>query len=274
MPATSDPARLALDLAMHGWHILPLSPASKRPLGNCPACRPQHGTPAHQATACPCLAADGWCHGVRAATTDPDHITAWWRREPRRGPRRRRGPLRPGPGRHRRPPRPSSTPPGHRAAARHRPGRRTHPAQRVGRPGPVPRRPRHPHPARPAPRRLQPLARPARNISPSPLRPHRAVYICGIGHPSAASARPSPTPRAGTGWPGKSTSRPAGPTASPPVLPPPSARTSCAPATRPVPAACPSGSLVRSSAPPPHRDHYPGRRPPSPAPAGPARPHI
>ena len=37
MPASSDPARLALDLAALGWHILPLSPVSKRPLGNCPA---------------------------------------------------------------------------------------------------------------------------------------------------------------------------------------------------------------------------------------------
>ena len=41
MPTTSDPAELALELAALGWHILPLSPASKRPLGNCPACRDQ-----------------------------------------------------------------------------------------------------------------------------------------------------------------------------------------------------------------------------------------
>ena len=82
MPTTSDPARLALDLAALGWHILPLSPASKRPLANCAACRNQDGNPAHQASACPCPDAGGWCHGVRAATTDPDRITAWWRREP------------------------------------------------------------------------------------------------------------------------------------------------------------------------------------------------
>ena len=86
MPASSDPARLALDLAALGWHILPLSPASKRPLGNCGACRPQHGLTAHLAHACPCLAAGGWCHGVRAATIDPATITAWWRREPRAVP--------------------------------------------------------------------------------------------------------------------------------------------------------------------------------------------
>ena len=86
MPASSDPARLALDLAALGWHILPLSPASKRPLGNCGACRPRHGIPAHLADACPCLPAGGWCHGVRAATTDPATITAWWRRQPRAVP--------------------------------------------------------------------------------------------------------------------------------------------------------------------------------------------
>jgi Bifunctional DNA primase/polymerase, N-terminal len=82
MPALSDPARLALELAALGWHILPLSATSKRPLGNCPACRAQHGTTGHLAHACSCLADGGWCHGVRAATTDPARITAWWQREP------------------------------------------------------------------------------------------------------------------------------------------------------------------------------------------------
>ena len=50
------------------------------------ACRPRHGIAAHLAGACPCLPAGGWCHGVRAATTDPATITAWWRREPRAVP--------------------------------------------------------------------------------------------------------------------------------------------------------------------------------------------
>lgn len=86
MPASSDPARLALDLAALGWRILPLSPASKRPLANCPACRPRHGLPAHLAHACPCLAAGGWCHGARAATTNPVTIAAWWQREHRAVP--------------------------------------------------------------------------------------------------------------------------------------------------------------------------------------------
>jgi hypothetical protein len=82
MTAISDPARLALELAALGWHILPLSPASKRPLGNCPACRTRHGTPGHHLGGCPCLVGGRWCHGVRAATTDPARITSWWQREP------------------------------------------------------------------------------------------------------------------------------------------------------------------------------------------------
>ena len=82
MPAPGNPARLALELAALGWHILPLSAASKRPLSNCPACRTQPGTPAHLPGGCPFLAAGGWCHGVRAATTDPARITTWWHREP------------------------------------------------------------------------------------------------------------------------------------------------------------------------------------------------
>jgi hypothetical protein len=82
MTVISGPARLALELAALGWHILPLSAASKRPLGNCPACRDRHGAPGHRADDCACLTAGGWCHGVRAATTDPARITAWWQREP------------------------------------------------------------------------------------------------------------------------------------------------------------------------------------------------
>ena len=92
MPTSSDPARLALDLAALGWYILPLSPVSKRPLANCPACRPRHGQAAHLTHACPCLATGGWCHGVRAATTDPARITTWWQREPRAIPGAAAGP--------------------------------------------------------------------------------------------------------------------------------------------------------------------------------------
>jgi len=77
-----NPARLALELAALGWQVLPLSAASKRPLGNCPTCRGQYGAPVHLAHGCPCRAAGGWCHGVRAATTDPARIATWWQREP------------------------------------------------------------------------------------------------------------------------------------------------------------------------------------------------
>jgi hypothetical protein len=82
MLVPGNTARLALELAALGWHILPLSTTSKRPLGNCPACRSQHGTPVHHAHGCSCLAVGGWCHGVRAATTDPARIATWWQREP------------------------------------------------------------------------------------------------------------------------------------------------------------------------------------------------
>ena len=82
MPVPGDQTRLALELASLGWHMLPLSAASKRPFGNCPACRTSRGAPAHLPEACPCLADGGWCHGVRAATTDPARIATWWRREP------------------------------------------------------------------------------------------------------------------------------------------------------------------------------------------------
>jgi len=74
--------KLALSLAACGWHVFPLSPNSKRPLANCQACREQPGRP-HSIETCPCLPAGAWCHGVRAATTDPDRIHRWWTAAPR-----------------------------------------------------------------------------------------------------------------------------------------------------------------------------------------------
>ncbi|MEQ4207934.1 bifunctional DNA primase/polymerase [Actinopolymorpha sp. B9G3] len=80
--AKGGPVRLALELAGLGWHVFPLSPVSKRPLGNCRTCRTiARGTP-HPAEECPCLPAGKWCHGVRAATTNPTIITGWWHDEP------------------------------------------------------------------------------------------------------------------------------------------------------------------------------------------------
>lgn len=82
MTILRDPGRLALDLAARGWHVLPLSPINKRPLGNCGACLPRAGRSPHPVADCSCIGAGGWCHGVRAATNQPDRIAAWWQREP------------------------------------------------------------------------------------------------------------------------------------------------------------------------------------------------
>lgn len=77
------PLTLALRLASAGWHVFPLSPNSKRPLGNCPACRQAPGHPVHRIETCPCMRAGAWCHGVRAATRDPHRIGTWWDAAPR-----------------------------------------------------------------------------------------------------------------------------------------------------------------------------------------------
>ena len=79
----SDSLDLALRLAALGRHVFPLSPNSKRPLGNCPDCRETPGRPAHPIETCPCIPAGAWCHGVRAATTDPARIHHWWTAAPR-----------------------------------------------------------------------------------------------------------------------------------------------------------------------------------------------
>ena len=79
----SDSLDLALRLAALGRHVFPLSPHSKRPLGNCPACRQTPGQRPHRIEQCPCIPAGAWCHGVRAATTDPDRIRQWWSAAPR-----------------------------------------------------------------------------------------------------------------------------------------------------------------------------------------------
>ena len=113
---------------------------------------------------------------------------------------------------------------------------------------------------------------PAPSTSRSPPPPPPAGRTCGTRRPPPTCARPSPTPTAGTGWPGKSTSKPDGPTASPPAPPPRPAATGYAAATPPSPAACPPGSPARSSAPPPPHHAGPPPRRRYPGPAGPARP--
>lgn len=68
----------------HGWHVLPLG-RSKKPLGGCDRCRSESPLPASEQCrdhhTCECLArGDGaLCHGVWAATNDPDVITRWAR---------------------------------------------------------------------------------------------------------------------------------------------------------------------------------------------------
>ncbi len=83
---------VALELAALGWHILPLSAATKKPLANCPGCRAKPPGPPHTIERCPCLPAGRWCHGVRAATTDPDRLAAWWHSEPAAVPGAAAGP--------------------------------------------------------------------------------------------------------------------------------------------------------------------------------------
>jgi hypothetical protein len=88
----ADGLAVAVQLAALGWHILPLSAATKRPLGNCPACRATPAGPPHPIDDCPCLPAGQWCHGVRAATTDADRLAAWWQAEPAAVPGAAAGP--------------------------------------------------------------------------------------------------------------------------------------------------------------------------------------
>lgn len=88
MPAPTNDTKvrsaldLALELAAIGWHVLPLSATSKRPLGLCDACRAGTRCSAGSIEDCPCLPAGRWCHGVRAATLDPARLRAWWRAQP------------------------------------------------------------------------------------------------------------------------------------------------------------------------------------------------
>ena len=107
MPASSDPARLAAGLAALGWHILPLSPASKRPprqLWRLPAAA-RHPRPLRRARpACP--RAGGATASAPPPPTPPSPPGGG---ASPRGARRRRRALRPGPGRHRRPRRPAPT---------------------------------------------------------------------------------------------------------------------------------------------------------------------
>ncbi|MBT2446154.1 bifunctional DNA primase/polymerase [Streptomyces sp. ISL-43] len=86
-PATDQfgPGRGSLDTALwcarQGWPVHPLAPGRKTPAANCQRCRSRPHGPDH----CACLREGRWCHGFHAATSDPDLITAWWRRQPHFG---------------------------------------------------------------------------------------------------------------------------------------------------------------------------------------------
>lgn len=89
-PATAppQPVAAALWLASRGIHVHPLIPGRKLPPRLCNRCAP--GTAddpnplyiPHTPAECKCIAAGRYCHGVHAATTDPDRITAWSRQIP------------------------------------------------------------------------------------------------------------------------------------------------------------------------------------------------
>jgi hypothetical protein len=83
MPAAEPALHLALRLAASGWHLFPLDPTRKAPLANCRACHTETGRAPHMIDQCPCLSEGRWCHGVRAATRDPDRLTVWFARRPR-----------------------------------------------------------------------------------------------------------------------------------------------------------------------------------------------
>ncbi|MEV4253202.1 bifunctional DNA primase/polymerase [Spirillospora sp. NPDC049652] len=93
-PTAVRPVQLALDLAALGWHVFPLAPSNKRPLANCLDCQNNPHCARDDYTGCPCLPDGQWCHGVRAATTDADRITTWWRRVPHAVPAIAAGPSR------------------------------------------------------------------------------------------------------------------------------------------------------------------------------------
>ncbi len=88
---TPDPLRVALWLAALGYAVHPLAPGLKVPVRGCDRCspgtaeRPNPTYVEHDGHACPCHAAGRPCHGVLAATTDPDLIAGWWARTPAAG---------------------------------------------------------------------------------------------------------------------------------------------------------------------------------------------
>lgn len=84
-------ARIPLWLAAQGLHVFPLRPGTKFPYGNCERCRERDGDGPnplyipHTPADCRCLPLGRLCHGLHAATTDPDRISEWWSAAPKAG---------------------------------------------------------------------------------------------------------------------------------------------------------------------------------------------
>lgn len=85
---TPTPLSVALWLAARGIHVHPLLPGRKLPPRGCNRCwrgTKEQRNPLyvdHSPEDCPCLEKGGYCHGVRAATTNPEFISDWWRKMP------------------------------------------------------------------------------------------------------------------------------------------------------------------------------------------------
>ncbi len=76
-PAPVALGEAAAAYAAAGYEVFPLR--GKLPHANCPACEPRSPTyRPHQPLDCP----HELCHGLYAATTDPDRIARWWARWP------------------------------------------------------------------------------------------------------------------------------------------------------------------------------------------------
>ncbi|MFE9250928.1 bifunctional DNA primase/polymerase [Streptomyces sp. NPDC007088] len=90
-PGRASPRHIARWCAEQGWYVHPLAPGLKVPPANCARCRetiagqPNPRYVQHKAEECQCIEAGRHCHGVRAATTDPDLIDQWWSEDARYG---------------------------------------------------------------------------------------------------------------------------------------------------------------------------------------------
>jgi Bifunctional DNA primase/polymerase, N-terminal len=76
-PASAALGDAAVAYAAAGYEVVPLR--GKLPHANCPACEPRTpGYRPHPPADCP----HELCHGLYAATSDPDRVAGWWARWP------------------------------------------------------------------------------------------------------------------------------------------------------------------------------------------------